>query len=239
MTLWKIILAAALLSGLVGCTTIQGTPVAEPRPEVPITDVIADQTKATLQQKLDTDPDLAPYKLTVEHVTVVNTAGNAYKGLATVVTHAGVKHEIPMDITRDNDNTIWNVGKDALAFIDDEPLPAGDSADPAPLKPVDGIVYILTKSRKTRCEVSKDIVSCEVKFDPPKYIQGVQVTGAKFTDGEMTWVTGTLEGASFTQMDYGTYKAFGWTINAAVDGTEFVDPSGNSMHVSTSGVTTG
>lgn len=229
----RIILVTALL--LTGCSTaIQGTPVAEPAPIVSMTDQVATHVKQSLQEKFDTDPLLKPLKLTVVRVTAINTSGNSYQGMATIRTFAGTAKDVSLQITADQENIMWDAGKGAFAWTFDDGYPDG-----ATIPDFDGWATVVTKSGKTRCQIAVDVVECETRFDPPKYVGMDLVTGARFTaDGALSWVGGSLDG-DFNKLNYGTYKAIGWTIHASVDGTEFISPKGESMFINTSGATTG
>ncbi|QNJ90961.1 hypothetical protein HZU40_22345 [Mycolicibacterium fluoranthenivorans] len=228
---------AILLSGC--SNAVPGTPVAEPRPAVPTTEEVASQIKTSMQDKFSNDPDLKPFKLIVTHVTAINSTGNEYKGIATVLTHAGAKHDVLLRITADHDNFMWETDPGAFNFAVDEGPAPGKADDPTYLKAVDGWTYVVTKSGKTRCQLTEDFVECEIQFSPVKYIDGQRVSGIRFVpSGSYKWEGGTLEGASFTKLDYGTYRTMSWTINATIDGTEFVHTNGNGIFVNTDGVHT-
>jgi len=49
--------------------------------------------------ELDSDPDLKKLHLTVVDVVLVNKSGNEFKGIATVKTSDGVKHDVPVEVT--------------------------------------------------------------------------------------------------------------------------------------------
>ena len=112
------------------------------------------------------------------------------------------------------------------------PVPGGT------LPPSDeGYVYIETKSGLTRCQISTDSVGCESQFTNSPEIDGVPANGVEVTaDGTMRWILGNLGAIPTTTIDYATYHAVGWTIDASSSGTRFTnDATGHGMSVSTEG----
>jgi len=101
-----------------------------------------------------------------------------------------------------------------------------------------GYVFIETKSGKTRCQISEADVSCETEFDSPPEQNGVPANGVNITaDGSMTFVVGNLGDIPVVTLDYQTYRALGWTIEAGTDGTRFTnDGTGHGMFLNTSGL---
>ncbi|MBW0018252.1 MAG: hypothetical protein JO236_12005 [Mycobacterium sp.] len=110
-----------------------------------------------------------------------------------------------------------------------------------PLKPDDnGYVFIETKSGKTRCQISKESVGCEAPFtnspmEDGEHTNGVHITAA----GSVQWILGNLGAIPTVTIDYKTYDAQGWTINATTDGTRFTNnKTGHGMFVSIDKVNT-
>lgn len=101
-----------------------------------------------------------------------------------------------------------------------------------------GYVYIETKSGKTRCQISADTVGCESDFTDPPSINGEPATGVEVSaSGGSRWVVGNLGAMPTTSIDYSTYQAVGWTIEAGSGGTRFTnDDTGHGMFISTDGV---
>jgi hypothetical protein len=101
-----------------------------------------------------------------------------------------------------------------------------------------GYVFIETKSGKTRCQISEADVSCETQFDSPPEQNGMPANGVNLTaDGSMTFVVGNLGNIPVVTLDYQTYRALGWTIEAGGDGTRFTnDGTGHGMFLNTSGL---
>ncbi len=101
-----------------------------------------------------------------------------------------------------------------------------------------GMVYIETKSGKTRCQLSSDSVGCESEFENSPEIDGEPANGVKVTaGGDLTWVVGNLGNIPTVTLDYATYDAAGWTITADPSGTRFTnDATGHGMFVATEGV---
>ena len=52
-------------------------------------------------------PDLSKLRLKVVDVVLINKSGNEYKGIATVKTPEGEDHDVPVEVTADKDNTLW------------------------------------------------------------------------------------------------------------------------------------
>ena len=101
-----------------------------------------------------------------------------------------------------------------------------------------GLVYVETKSGKTRCQLSSDAVGCESEFENSPEIDGERANGVKVTaGGDLTWVVGNLGAIPAVTLDYQTYEAAGWTIAADPSGTRFTnDATGHGMFVATEGV---
>ncbi|MCV7087348.1 hypothetical protein [Mycolicibacter hiberniae] len=114
-------------------------------------------------------------------------------------------------------------------------------ADAIPLPPDDnGYVFIETKSGRTRCQISSPQVDCEAEFTNSPLKDGQHANGVSVSaDGTVQWVLGNLGDIPVVTIDYLTYRAQGWTINADIDGTRFTnDRSGHGMVVSIDNVDT-
>jgi hypothetical protein len=115
---------------------------------------------------------------------------------------------------------------------------------PAPaaevLPPDSGYVFIETKSGQTRCQLNEDEVGCEAQFTNSPMQDGVHANGIRLTaDGAVEWIVGNLGDIPVVTLDYRTYRAVGWTIVAAEDGTRFTnDRTGHGMVVAIEGVET-
>jgi hypothetical protein len=111
------------------------TPTTTPERTVSRADQVAAEVQSSMQSKLDTDPDLSPLHLKVNHVDLVNKAGNEYKGIATVTTSRGKTHDVPIDVTADGDKVVWEAAPGAFLFaVQDMPTqaPAPTAAAPPP-----------------------------------------------------------------------------------------------------------
>jgi hypothetical protein len=108
--------------------------------------------------------------------------------------------------------------------------PGGQALPPSP----QGYVYIETKSGKTRCQISTAQVGCESEFTNSPIEDGVHANGVRVTaDGNMRWIVGNLGDIPVVTIDYRTYTAQGWTVDATSDGTRFTnDKTGHGMFVS-------
>ena len=120
--------------------------------------------------------------------------------------------------------------------------PAPTSTATAPgaevLPPENGYVFIETKSGKTRCQLNEDEVGCEAQFTNSPVLNRTPANGVRLTaNGEVSWLVGNLGDIPVVTLDYKTYKAVGWTINAGEDGTRFTnDRTGHGMIVAIDGV---
>jgi hypothetical protein len=108
------------------------------------------------------------------------------------------------------------------------------------LEPDNGYVFIETKSGKTRCQLSADDVGCESQFVNSPVIDGAPANGVHLTaNGQIRWVVGNLGDIPAITLDYRTYRALGWTIEASSAGTRFTnDRSRHGMFVAVEGVRT-
>jgi hypothetical protein len=120
--------------------------------------------------------------------------------------------------------------------------PAPTSTATAPgaevLPPENGYVFIETKSGKTRCQLNEDEVGCEAQFTNSPVLDRTPANGLRLTaNGEVSWLVGNLGDIPVITLDYKTYKAVGWTIDAGEDGTRFTnDRTGHGMIVAIDGV---
>jgi hypothetical protein len=116
-------------------------------------------------------------------------------------------------------------------------IPEPSTQTPAPpgeqLPTENGYAYIETKSGKTRCQIDADSVGCEAQFENSPTVDGGQANGVRITaSGKQTWVLGNLGDIPTVALDYRTYKAVGWTIEASESGTRFTnDATGHGMFV--------
>jgi hypothetical protein len=122
------------------------------------------------------------------------------------------------------------------------PAPTSSPTAAAPgaevLLPEDGYVFIETKSGKTRCQLNTAEVGCEAQFTNSPVLDGGHANGVRLTaDGEVSWLVGNLGDIPVVTLDYRTYSAVGWTIDAGEGGTRFTnDRTRHGMTVSVDGV---
>jgi hypothetical protein len=120
------------------------------------------------------------------------------------------------------------------------PAPTSTAAAPGAevLPPENGYVFIETKSGKTRCQLNEEEVGCEAQFTNSPVLDGGHANGVRLTaNGEISWLIGNLGDIPVVTLDYRTYSAVGWTIDAGEDGTRFTnDSTGHGMTVSIDGV---
>lgn len=117
------------------------------------------------------------------------------------------------------------------------PEPSTPTAAPpgAELPAQNGTVFVETKSGKAQCQVTEDRAGCQVtSFENPPEVDGGPANGVSVTaDGKVTWVLGNIGLGPYVAMDYRTYSAVGWTIDATEAGTRFTnDATGHGMFVS-------
>ncbi|CAN3126717.1 Lipoprotein LpqJ [Mycobacterium sp. smrl_JER01] len=121
-----------------------------------------------------------------------------------------------------------------------QPAPSTPSRPPGGevLQPQNGYVFIQTKTGKTRCQLDKQEVGCESAFTNAPEIDGLPANGVRLSaDGNLSWVLGNLGAIPAVTLDYRTYSAVGWTIDADVNGTRFTnDGTGHGMVISVEGV---
>lgn len=92
---------------------------------------VTKSAKASLQQYLESDPNLKSLHLSVVDLTVVKVGENTYQGLATVSSNTS-QRDIPLKIWADRQNTMWQADPGAFSAFMLEPKPAPDDAAPAP-----------------------------------------------------------------------------------------------------------
>jgi VCBS repeat-containing protein len=85
------------------------------------TEQIGEAVKTSMQQKFDSDSQFKKWNLSVTMVQVLKQSENRFQGIATVV-HEGTSHEVPVEITADDSNIIWQVQPGAFMFIGQKEL---------------------------------------------------------------------------------------------------------------------
>lgn len=98
-------------------------------------------------------------------------------------------------------------------------------AEPQVLQPDDsGYVFIQTKSGQTRCQLNEESVGCEAPFTNSPMQDGERANGVNLSpDGSLRWIVGNLGDIPAVTIDYRSYTAVGWTIDATTDGTRFTN----------------
>jgi hypothetical protein len=87
-----------------------------------------------------------------------------------------------------------------------------------------GYVFIQTKSGQTRCQLNQREVDCEAQFTNTPIQNGMHANGVRVTaEGSMQFLVGNLGDIPAQTIDYRTYSAVGWTIEATKDGTRFTN----------------
>ena len=85
------------------------------------TEKIGKTVKVSMQETLNSDPNLSDYKLKVDKVQVFKQGGNAYKGLVNIV-YKGSSHNVTIEITVDGKNVLWEAAPGSFMFIAQEEL---------------------------------------------------------------------------------------------------------------------
>jgi hypothetical protein len=122
------------------------------------------------------------------------------------------------------------------------PAPTSSPTVAAPgaevLPPENGYVFIETKSGKTRCQLNEEEFGCEAQFTNSPVMNGMHANGVRLTaNGEVSWLVGNLGDIPAVTLDYRTYSAVGWTIEAGEEGTRFTnDRTRHGMVVAVDGV---
>lgn len=70
----------------------------------------------SMQKTFDSDTSLKQYKLVVGTVRVVKKSGSSYKGIANV-DYDGTPHDVPIDVTADGQNVLWEAPPGSFLFI--------------------------------------------------------------------------------------------------------------------------
>lgn len=94
---------------------------------------VAGEVERAMQRNLDNDPDLKG--LTVVEVLLVHKSGNEYKGIATVKAADDTEHDVPVDVTADDENVLWETPPGAFAFAEESRPSASPPPPPAPRLP--------------------------------------------------------------------------------------------------------
>lgn len=128
---------------------------------------------------------------------------------------------------------VWDVSPVDYSLISTSEPPAPPTIQ---LTPNDqGYVRVATRSGSTRCSITTELVACQTSADhwpsrpngQPFHIASINASG------EFHWVVadlGALEGC--VVLDYQTYRAQSWTIDATPEGTKFTnDLTGHGMSV--------
>jgi hypothetical protein len=77
---------------------------------------ISATVKSSMQDKFNTDKNFSQYKLTVDTVDVMHASDKIYNGIANI-TYDGQKYSVPVKITADGGNVMWNTESGAFSFI--------------------------------------------------------------------------------------------------------------------------
>lgn len=82
---------------------------------------IGETVKSSMQETLSTNSNFKEQNLRVQNVQVLKKGGNAYKGIASI-SYKGTSHDVPIEITVDGKNVMWEAAPGAFMFIAQEQL---------------------------------------------------------------------------------------------------------------------
>lgn len=85
------------------------------------TDEIESWVEKDLTSYLSTDTKLRPYQLHLVSVDLVHASGNEYTGFATVRTKSYAQHKVPITVTYDGDEGMWQTAPGSFLFLMNEP----------------------------------------------------------------------------------------------------------------------
>lgn len=77
---------------------------------------IGETVKASMQQTFDTDAQFKDWHLAVNEVQILKQGDNQYQGLAKI-TYKGESHDVPVEVTADGKNVMWQVRPGGFAFV--------------------------------------------------------------------------------------------------------------------------
>jgi hypothetical protein len=100
-------------------------------PSASLTELAA-QVEKSMQRDLDRDPELGKLDLRVVDITLVKKSDNEFKGIATVRTPDGETHDVPVDVTADGTNLLWETPPGAFIFAKKQPPPPPKKAPEPP-----------------------------------------------------------------------------------------------------------
>jgi hypothetical protein len=80
------------------------------------TEQIGETVKKSMQQKFDSDSQFKEWHLSVTSVQVLKQGENRYQGMATVM-HEGESHDVPVEITADGSNVMWQAPSGSFMFV--------------------------------------------------------------------------------------------------------------------------
>lgn len=80
------------------------------------TEQIGETVKVSMQQKFNSDDQFKEWHLSVTKVQVLKQGDNRFQGIATVL-HEGRSHDVPVEITADGTNVMWQVQPGAFMFV--------------------------------------------------------------------------------------------------------------------------
>lgn len=82
----------------------------------PTVEDIGADVRTSMQEKFNSDEEFKAYGLTVSSVIVVKQGENSYRGLAKIL-HQGTTHDVPVEVTADGSNVMWQVQPGGFAFL--------------------------------------------------------------------------------------------------------------------------
>ena len=77
---------------------------------------IGETTKTSMQQTFDADAQFKERGLRVSEIAVLKKSENQYQGMAKLI-FRGETHDVPVDITVDGKDVMWQVAPGSFGFI--------------------------------------------------------------------------------------------------------------------------
>lgn len=84
---------------------------------------LASEVRESMQSSLTSDERYKPYNLTVIKVTLIKSGDNTYDGMAAIKPLNGPQGDVPVDVTYDGENLLWQTQPGAFMFLLQAPTP--------------------------------------------------------------------------------------------------------------------
>lgn len=189
-----------------------------------VSDSAAATVRKSMQHDLDNDPNLGKLGLKVVDVKLVNKSGNEYRGIATVETRDGAAHDVPVDVTADGTNVLWETPPGAFIFAREQPpppskAPSSTTAYPAPSAPV-GYPSSITGT----CNQLGKCSGVQQRVEPRN--NAPQLTPVVLAEGAAVTIACQTNGELKTEVDHAPSSLWYRLANGAYVNSIYVTPPG-------------